>query len=73
MMPGRPITEEKKRKKRERERERERQNSIPVLNSSNLVEEFIPQILFLHTKPFVIFTDAVFQVDAYESFSFVQE
>ena len=63
MMPGRPITEEKKRKKRERERERE--NSIPVLNSSNLVEEVIPQILFLHTKLFVIFTDALFQVDAY--------
>ena len=29
-------------------------------NTSYLVEEFIPQILFLGTKPFVIFTDALF-------------
>ena len=31
-------------------------------NSSYLVEEVIPQILFLGTKPFVIFTDALFKV-----------
>ena len=29
------------------------------------MEEVTPQILFLDTKPFVIFTDALFQVDAY--------
>ena len=30
-----------------------------------LVEEVTPQILFLDTKPFVISTDELFQVDAY--------
>ena len=30
-----------------------------------LVEEVTPQILFLDTKPFVISTDDLFQVDAY--------
>ena len=49
-MPGRPMTEEQKGKKRERERERQNSTS----NSSNLVEEVTPQILFLDTKPFVI-------------------
>ena len=34
-------------------------------NSSYLVEEVTPQILFLGTKPFVIYTDALFKVDAY--------
>ena len=61
-MPGRPMTEEQKRKKRERERER--QNGTPC-NSLKLVEEITPQILFLDTKPFVISTDELFQVDAY--------
>ena len=56
-MPGRPMAEEQKRKKRERERERQ--------NSSNVVEEVTPQILFLDTKPFVISTGELFQVDAY--------
>ena len=55
------MTEEQKRKKRERKRES--QNS----NSSNLVEEVTPtlQIICLDTKPFVIFTDALFPVDLY--------
>ena len=61
-MPGRPMTEEQKRKKRERERER--QNGTPC-NSLKLVEEITSQILFLDTKPFVISTDELFQVDAY--------
>ena len=30
-----------------------------------VVEEVTPQILSLGTKPFVIFTDALFKVDAY--------
>ena len=34
-------------------------------NSSYLGEELTPQILSLGTKPFVIFTDALFKVDAY--------
>ena len=34
-------------------------------NSLKLVEEVAPQILFLDTKPFVISTDEIFQVDAY--------
>ena len=34
-------------------------------NSSYLVKEVTPQILSLGTKPFVIFTDALFKVDAY--------
>ena len=33
-------------------------------NSSYLAEEVAPQILSLGTKPFVIFTDALFEVDA---------
>ena len=53
------MTEEQKRKKRERERERYTSNSL------KLVEEVTPQILFLDTKPFVISTDELFQVDAY--------
>ena len=60
-MPGRPMTEEQKRKKRERERER--QNGTPV--SLKLVEEVTPQIFLLDTKPFVISTDELFQLDAY--------
>ena len=34
-------------------------------NSSYLAEEVTPQILSLGTKPFVILTDALFEVDAY--------
>ena len=34
-------------------------------NSLKLVEEVTPQILFLDTKPFVISTDELFQVDEY--------
>ena len=34
-------------------------------NRSYLVEEVTPQILSLGTKQFVIFTDALFKVDAY--------
>ena len=34
-------------------------------NSSYLLEEVTPQILSLGIKPFVIFTDALFKVDAY--------
>ena len=34
-------------------------------NSLKLVEKVTPQILFLDTKPFVISTDELFQVDAY--------
>ena len=34
-------------------------------NSSYLAEEVTPQILSLGTKPFVFFTDALFEVDAY--------
>ena len=61
-MPGRPMSEEQKRKKRERERER--QNGTPVI-AIKLVEEVTPQIFFLDTKPFVISTDELFEVDAY--------
>ena len=32
-------------------------------NSSNVLEEVTPQILFLDTKPFVICTDELLQVD----------
>ena len=60
-MPGRPMTEEQKRKKRERTRTTKRYTS----NSLKLVEELTSQILFLDTKPFVISTDELFQVDAY--------
>ena len=60
-MPGRPMTEEQKRKKRERTRTTKRYTS----NSLKLVEEVTPQILLLDTKPFVISTDELFQVDAY--------
>ena len=60
-MPGRPMTEEQKRKKRERTRTTKRYTS----NSLKLVKEDTPEILFLDTKPFVISTDELFQVDAY--------
>ena len=60
-MPGWPMSEEQKRKKRERTRTTKRYTS----NSLKLVEKVTPQILFLDTKPFVISTDELFQVDAY--------
>ena len=56
-MPGRPMTEEQKRKKRTTKRY--------TSNSLKLVEEVTPQIFFLDTKPFVISTDELFQLDAY--------
>ena len=58
-MPGRPMTEKQKRKKRTRTTKRYTSNSL------KLVEEVTPQIIFLDTKPFVISTDELFQVDAY--------
>ena len=61
-MPGRPMTEEQKRKKK---RKRTRTTKRYTSNSLKLVEEVTPQILFLDTKPFVISTDELFQVDAY--------
>ena len=59
-MPGRPMSETKEERKRTRTIKR-RYTS----NSLKLVEEVTPQILFLDTKPFVISTDELFQVDAY--------
>ena len=56
-MPGQLMMEE--------ERKRTRMTKQYTSNSSNLVEEVAPQILFLYTKPFAIFTDALFQVNAY--------
>ena len=55
-------TETKEEKKKG---EREQQNVQYTSNSSNLVEDVTPQILFLDTKPFVISTNELFQVDAY--------
>ena len=47
------------------ERKRTRTTKRYTSNSLKLVEEVTPQILFLDTKPFVISTDEIFQVDAY--------
>ena len=47
------------------ERKRTRTTKRCTSNSLKLVEEVTPQILFLDTKPFVISTDELFQVDAY--------
>ena len=52
-------TETKEERKRTRTTKRYKSNSL------KLVEEVTPQILFLDTKPFVISTDELFQVDAY--------
>ena len=60
-MPGRPTTGTETKEERTRTRTTKQYSS----NSSNLVEDIAPQILLLDTKPFVIFTDASFQVDAY--------
>ena len=54
-VPGGPTTEEQKGQRREREQER--QNDTPVIAT--------PQIIFFDTKPFVISTDELFQVDEY--------
>ena len=47
------------------ERKRTKTTKRYTSNSLKLVEEVTPQILFLDTKPFVISTDELFQVDAY--------
>ena len=47
------------------ERKRTRTTKRYTSNSLKLVEEVTPQILFLDTKPFVISTDELFQVDVY--------
>ena len=49
------------------ERKRTRTTKRCTSNTLNLVEEVTPQNLFLDTKPFVISTDELFQVDAYFS------
>ena len=49
----------------EEERKRTRTTKRYTSNSLKLVEEVTPQILFLDTKPFVISTDELFQLDAY--------
>ena len=51
--------------KEDRKRKRTRTTKRYTSNSLKLVEEVTPQILFLDTKPFVISTDELFQVDAY--------
>ena len=47
------------------ERKRTRTTKRYTSNSLKLVEEVTPQIIFLDTKPFVISTGELFQVDAY--------
>ena len=47
------------------ERKRTTTTKQNISNSSYLVEEVTSQMLSLGTKPFVIFTDALFKVDAY--------
>ena len=47
------------------ERKRTRTTKRYTTNSIKLVKEVTPQIIFLDTKPFVISTDELFQVDAY--------
>ena len=47
------------------ERKRTRTTKRYTSNSLKLLEEDTPQIIFLDTKPFVISTDELFQVDAY--------
>ena len=60
-MPGGSMTRTETKEERKRTTT-SRQNTS---NISNLLEEVTPQILFLGTKQFVIFTDALFKVDAY--------
>ena len=59
MMPGGPLS----RTERKGERKRTTRTKQNTSNSSYLVEELTPQILSLCTKPFVIFTDALFMVN----------
>ena len=47
------------------ERKRTTTTKQNTSNSSYLLKKVIPQILSLGTKPFFIFTDALFKVDAY--------
>ena len=47
------------------ERKRTRTTKRYTSNSLKLVEEVTPQIFLLDTKPFVISTDELFQLDAY--------
>ena len=47
------------------ERKRTRTTKRYTSNSLKLVEEVTPQIIFFDTKPFVISTDEIFQVDTY--------
>ena len=61
MMPEGPMS----RTETKGERKRTTTTKQNTSNSSYLVEEVTPQILSLGTKPFVIFTDALFKVDAY--------
>ena len=60
-MPGGPMS----RTETKGERKRMTTTKQNTSNSSYLAEEVSPQILSLGTKPFVIFTDALFKVDAY--------
>ena len=53
------------RTERKEERKRTTTTKQNTSNISNLVEEVTPQILFLGTEQFVVFTDALFKVDAY--------
>ena len=59
-MPGGPMS----RTETKGERKRTITTKQNTSNSSYLAEEVAPQILSLGTKPFVIFTDALFEVDA---------
>ena len=63
-MPGLPVI----RTETKEERKRMTTTKQYTSNSSNLVEKVTPQILFLDTKPFVIFTDVLFQVDSFVFF-----
>ena len=58
MMPGGPMSRTETKGLSERERQRQNNTS----NSSYLAHKFFP---WACTKPFVIFTDALFKVDAY--------
>ena len=60
-MPGGPMSRTETRG----ERKRTTTTKQNISNSSYLVEEVTSQMLSLGTKPFVIFTDALFKVDAY--------
>ena len=60
-MPAGPMS----RTNTKAERKRTTTTKQNTSNSSYLMKEVTPQILCLGTKPFVIFTDALFKVDAY--------